>query len=425
MSTTPKRNAVNAGAVSAEVADRVDALVASYPRDASRRIASRSSPFWSALTETGSELWLDTGDIDAAGQLWCDEFSALTTNNTLLNKEVQKGTYDAFISETAHQLTDLDERQRVIEIAFVLNAVHALRLVDRFDARVSVELHTAMADDVAAAVSYGKRYFHLCPEHFIVKVPLTASGLIATRELRAAGVPVNFTLGFSARHNYLATAFARPSYVNVFLGRLGAYIADNKLGDGKLVGERTALASQAEIERAGANHDEPTLQIAASLRDAGQVRDLAGIDVFTMPTAVAAAAEKELDGRFEDRRETRYSTRFSDAFTEKAIRADTLWEISDEVEALVESLDESVPATAEGLVERAEACGCGDLFPTLSDADRERIRGDGKIPKHSAWSDRIADGELAIDTLLNLAGLASFTQDQAALDDRIRRLTAG
>nr|WP_293181639.1 transaldolase family protein [Nannocystis sp.] len=414
-----------AGIVSTDVAERVAALVASYPRDRSQRIAARSSPFWSGLTETGTELWLDTGDIDAAGQLWCDEFSALTTNNTLLNKEVQKGTYDAFISETARQLTDLDERQRVIEVAFVLNAVHALRLVDRFDSRVSVELHTAMADDVESAVFYGKRYFHLCPEHFIVKVPLTASGLIATRELRAAGVPVNFTLGFSARHNYLATAFARPSYVNVFLGRLGAYIADNKLGDGKLVGERTALASQAEIERAGANHDEPTLQIAASLRDAGQVRDLAGIDVFTMPTAVAAAAEKELDGRFDDRRETRYSTRFSDAFTEKAIRADSLWEISDEVEALVESLDESVPATAEGLVERAHASGCGDLFPNLSDADRERIRVDGKIPKHSAWSDRIADGGLAIDTLLNLAGLASFAQDQAALDDRIRRLTAG
>ena len=55
----------------------------------------------------------------------------------------------------------------------------------------------------------------------------------------------------------------------------------------------------------------------------------------------------------------------------------------------------------------------------------QRIRVDGKIPKHSAWSGRIAEGDQAIDTLLNLAGLASFTQDQAALDDRIRRLTAG
>ncbi len=425
MATSPQRNAVRVGIVSTDVADRVAAFVASYPRDRAKPPAARASTFWNALTETGTELWLDTGDLDAAAGLWCEEFSALTTNNTLLNKEVQKGTYDAFIAETARQLTDLDEQQRVIEVAFVLNAVHALRLVDRFDARVSVELHTALADDVEAAVFYGKRYFHLCPERFIVKVPLTPSGLLATRELRAAGVPVNFTLGFSARHNYLATAFARPSYVNVFLGRLGAYVADNKLGDGKLVGERAALASQAAIERAGADNDEPTLQIAASLRDAGQVRDLAGIDVFTMPTAVAAAAEKELDGRFEYHRDAQYATRFNDPATEKAMRAETLWEISDEVEALVESLEESVPATADHLVERAHACGCGDLFPLLSEADRERIRVDGKIPKHAAWAERIAKGEIAIDTLLNLAGLASFTQDQAALDDRIRRLTAG
>ena len=37
----------------------------------------------------GSELWLDTGDIEAAAEPWTEEFTALTTNNTLLNAEVQ------------------------------------------------------------------------------------------------------------------------------------------------------------------------------------------------------------------------------------------------------------------------------------------------------------------------------------------------
>ena len=32
-----------------------------------------------------------------------------------------------------------------------------------------------------------------------------------------------------------------------------------------------------------------------------------------------------------------------------------------------------------------------------------------------------ASGELAIDTLLNLAALGSFTADQAQLDERIRK----
>jgi hypothetical protein len=47
---------------------------------------------------------------------------------------------------------------------------------------------------------------------------------------------------------------------------------------------------------------------------------------------------------------------------------------------------------------------------------------DGKIPRHQRWASRIAIGERAIDTLLNLAGLASFAANQAHLDERIVRI---
>src|SRR4051812_9954513 len=66
---------------------------------ASGRIVPASSPFWRGLRALGSELWLDTGDIAAAGALWTSEFSALTTNNTLLNKEIQTGVYDRLIAD--------------------------------------------------------------------------------------------------------------------------------------------------------------------------------------------------------------------------------------------------------------------------------------------------------------------------------------
>ena len=66
------------------------------------RIETESDPFWKALCLAGSELWLDTGDIEAATALWTDEFTALTTNNTLLNAEVQKGIYDALILSLIH-----------------------------------------------------------------------------------------------------------------------------------------------------------------------------------------------------------------------------------------------------------------------------------------------------------------------------------
>lgn len=390
----------------------------------SGRIETESDPFWQMLCLTGSELWLDTGDIDAATALWTDEFTALTTNNTLLNTEVQKGIYDDLIQKAVGVLTGLDIQTQIIEIAFILNARHGLRLAQRFGGRVSVELHTILAHDIERSVSYGQRYYEICPEHFIIKVPLTPSGLIAMRRLREAGIPVNFTLGFSARHNFVATAFGAPSYVNVFLGRLNSYIADHQLGNGKLVGEKAVLSSQRAVKSLSQDNSEPTLQIAASLRAAEQLPYLAGIDVFTMPVNVAAAAQEELSGEWETSLENEYTIHLSDDIDGSDLRLDTLWAVSESERRLTDSLTTDVPQSAAEIVDRAHDMGAGDLFPKLSDAELTQIADDGKIPKHDTWGDRIKSGELAIDTLLNLAGLASFESDQQALDDRIEKLIA-
>ncbi len=388
------------------------------------RIETESDPFWKALCLVGSELWLDTGDIDAATALWTDEFTALTTNNTLLNAEVQKGIYDDLIQKAVGVLSGLDVQTQIIEIAFILNACHGLRLAQRFGGRVSVELHTILAHDIERSVSYGQRYYEICPEHFIIKVPLTPSGLIAMRRLREDGIPVNFTLGFSARHNFVATAFGAPSYVNVFLGRLNSYIADHQLGDGKLVGEKAVLASQRVVKDLSRSNPEPTLQIAASLRAAAQLPYLVGIDVFTMPVNVAADAKEELSGEWETSLDNEYTVNLNDGISGSDLRIDTLWEVSEADRELTDSLTAEVPHRADEVVNRAHDMGAGDLFPRLSDEELVQIADNGKIPKHETWGDRIKSGELAIDTLLNLAGLASFESDQQALDDRIEKLIA-
>lgn len=405
-------------AVSQQLADQIHAFVTQGIDLAQGRLTPASNPLWAELTRLGSELWLDTGDIEAATPLYSREFTALTTNNTLLNKEVQKGIYDQLIHQAAGVLKDLDAQTRVIEIAFILNARHGLRLAQTFGGKVSVELHTDLSHDVARSVAYGKRYYAICPQHFIIKIPLTPAGLIATRELRKAGVPVNFTLGFSARHNHLATAFASPSYVNVFLGRLNAYVSENQLGDGKNVGEKAMLASQRTVTKVGGGR---TRHIAASLRSAQQVADLAGVDVFTMPTAVAAAAVKELKGGWRSRLGDDPAVTWAPGVDPAKIRAHTLWAIGDADRALAERLAAKPPATPAELVEAAKAAGAADLFPQLGAADLKRIADDGKNPKHATWAPRIATGELAIDTLLNYAALASFTNDQAAMDERIRK----
>ena len=153
---------------------------------------------------------------------------------------------------------------------------------------------------------YGKRYHEICPDHFIIKVPFTAEGLIGARKLREAGVRINFTLGFSARQNVLVTRAARPDYVNVFLGRIGAFMKDNKLGDGSGAGERAVIATQNWVTAFSARNEWNTSLIAASLRHHNQLEMLSGTDVFTMPPKVASAGRKTLSGKFESRTHENY-----------------------------------------------------------------------------------------------------------------------
>ncbi len=390
----------------------------------SERFPSR--PEWRRLRELGTELWLDTGSLRDSGDLWTREFTALTTNNTLLNQEVQTGLYDALIARSADLLREqgpITEKDRVLEIAFILNAWHALRLVERFDAYVSVEVHTDLAGDVEATVDYARRYHKICPERFIVKVPFTPAGLLATRRLSAEGVPVNHTLGFSARQNYVVARLSRPAYVNVFLGRLNSFVASNGLGDGAYVGQRATLASQAAIRRLRTTKGTPSRQIGASFREPGQVRDLAGIDVMTMPPRIAAGYLDLMipPGRIVNRSSARYRPTLAEGVDPRTFRVDTLWNLEPGLVACVDKLDIENPDafTPDDLVSFFAEHGCGDVLVRWTDEQIATSAAEGKIPQIAHWREAMESGAIGLDSLMNLAGLSSFASDQKAMDDRV------
>lgn len=389
-------------------------------RDSEHMVKGLTDPFWQGLRNTGTELWLDTGDMEEAEKLWSAEMTALTTNNTLINNEIQKGIYDDFIVQAKEIVRDLPFREQVKEIAFILNARHGLLLARKFGGYVSVELHTGISHDINATVDYGLRYHAICPEQFIVKVPYTASGLLGARKLRELDVKINFTLEFSARQNVMVASIAKPNYLNVFLGRLGAYVKEGGLGDGSGVGERAVLSSQKWVKNLTASNTEPTRLIAASLRNAKQLELLAGTDVYTIPPKVAADGKKELSGHFESHLNEIYPVPLNDKAEGMGI--EKLWEVSDKEVALAKNLDENPPKDGDELIDRVRKAGCSDLFPYMSNEDYFHIENDGKIPKHDRWAARLSTGEIAVDTLLNLAGLASFTKDQAQLDARIESI---
>ncbi|MDD4891743.1 MAG: transaldolase family protein [Phycisphaerae bacterium] len=385
------------------------------------------NPRWRKLADVGTELWLDSGDIEAIGRLWARPFTAVTTNNTLLNKEVQRGQYDELIKRAATIVRaragrKVDDRELIQEIAFVLNARHALRLVEAFDAFVSVEEHTDLAHDVEGAVRFARRYHAVCPQRFLVKIPLTAAGLIAARRCHDEGIGVNLTLGFSARQNYLAARFARPRFVNVFLGRLNQFVTENELGDGKMVGEKATLASRRAVAEAAEKHHLPTRQIAASIRFGEQIVDLAGVDVMTIPIAAAEQYLALPNTPLTDRRRQNYRVEFADLLDVEIAGFDDLWDVPDVLVEACDELDRRDPKELEpgDLVSLLEEDSMPGLLVNWPAPQVQLAQREGKIPNLHTWQEGLADGEFGLDALMNLAGLASFAQDQAAMDDRVR-----
>lgn len=388
-------------------------------------VAAAPDPTWSAVRAVGTSLWLDTGDIDEAGALWNAEFEALTTNNTLLNKEVQKGLYDDLVGEAASAIRsvapDIDDRALLLEIAFVLNARHGLTLVQRFGAFVSVELHTDLANDVERTVAYGRRFFAVCPERFYVKVPLSPAGLIGARRLSSEGIPVNFTLGFSARQNVVSALVAQPAFVNVFMGRLNAFVSNNKLGDGNNVGEKATLATQRELLALRGGGRTKTRLIGASMREGSQVGSLAGLDVYTMPPKVAAQYKDnplaEVTSCVDNDPEV--TTAPGVEYTDMA--ASTLWDVAPELRSCAVEISQIDPnqLTPEEIVDRLAQAGFADLFPAWTDEDAATAATDGKIPVYAHWKERLAGGETGLDALMNWSAFHSFVADEAALDERI------
>ncbi|HEY0321119.1 MAG TPA: fructose-6-phosphate aldolase [Pyrinomonadaceae bacterium] len=127
--------------------------------------------------------------------------------------------------------------------------------------------------DLEGMLREGREYVRIAP-NVVVKCPLTADGLKATRVLSEEGTKVNVTLCFSSAQAILA-AKAGAAYISPFLGRL------DDIG-------QSGLALLAEIIEIYDNYDWETQVLAASMRHPIHVIEAArmGADVATLPLKV-------------------------------------------------------------------------------------------------------------------------------------------
>ena len=188
------------------------------------------------------KFFLDTANLDeirkAAALGLAD---GVTTNPTLIAKE-----------------GNVDFKQHIAEICQIVSGP------------VSAEVTSADKEEM---LREGREYVKIAP-NVVIKCPLTADGLEATRILNDEGIKVNVTLCFSAAQAICA-AKAGASFISPFLGRL------DDIGQNGL----ELLSDILEIYR---NYGWKTEVLAASLRHPIHVIEAArlGSHIGTMPYKV-------------------------------------------------------------------------------------------------------------------------------------------
>ena len=146
---------------------------------------------------------------------------------------------------------------------------HIARICEIVDGPVSAET-TAMTRD--QIVADGRRLAAIAP-NVVVKIPVMAEGLAATKQLFSEGIAVNMTLVFSAPQAIMA-ARAGARYISPFVGRFDDIAEDglNQLNDIVSCVNNYDFGHEVEI-------------IAASVRSPHHVTQAAlmGADIATVP----------------------------------------------------------------------------------------------------------------------------------------------
>ena len=161
-----------------------------------------------ALHAAGQSLWLDyidrtmLGNGDLARRIRDDALTGMTSNPTIFEKALAEGhAYDEQLAG-ASSLRDAREAFELVASTDVRDACDAFRGVyDRSEGRdgfVSLEVSPDLARDAEGTVAEAHRLWTLVDRpNLMIKVPGTAEGAVALRQLIADGINVNVTLLFS------------------------------------------------------------------------------------------------------------------------------------------------------------------------------------------------------------------------------------
>lgn len=172
------------------------------------------------LHAAGQSIWLDFIDRallqsgDLGRRIRDEALTGMTSNPTIFEKALATGTaYDAQLREGAGRGLDAWGLFELVETDDVRVACDAFmdvyRRTNGHDGYVSIEVSPGSAHDAAATITEAHRLWQTVDRpNVMIKVPGTAEGCLALRQLIADGLNVNVTLLFSvAAHARVIEAY--------------------------------------------------------------------------------------------------------------------------------------------------------------------------------------------------------------------------
>lgn len=192
-------------------------------------------------------FFIDTANVEQIREAWeLGVIEGVTTNPTLVAREGK------------------DFQQLLQEIIAIVDGPISAEVIS-LDSRGMVDEALALA--------------RLSP-NIVIKIPMTAEGLKATKILTANGIKTNVTLIFSLNQAVMA-ARAGATYVSPFVGRLDDVNADG-------------IGLVRDIVDAFAHYGLDSKIIAASIRNVGHIADAirVGAHYATVPYDILLAATK-------------------------------------------------------------------------------------------------------------------------------------
>ena len=160
------------------------------------------------LHDAGQSIWLDFIDRsilrngDLQRRIRDDALTGMTSNPTIFEKALAEGhDYDDQLGSAPAGMTAL-ELFELVETSDVRDACDLFMPVyeqtNGGDGYVSIEVSPASANDANATVAEAQRLWSMVGRpNVMIKVPGTAEGSVAVRQLIAAGLNVNITLLFA------------------------------------------------------------------------------------------------------------------------------------------------------------------------------------------------------------------------------------